>query len=281
MHEPNRSTEIGVRSKAIVAAASLAGLVLVGYIDYITGTEIRVFPLYFLPLLPVAISFGTTGALTVSVAASVTWVAAQFLSGRHYSQDYVWVVNFLSQGTAFAFVSLLVARLHEKFRKEHTDSLTDRLTGLANSRAFYIQTEAVMNLCRRDHRPVSLAYLDLDNFKHINDSLGHAQGDTVLRGVAEVLVSTLRASDILARIGGDEFVVLLPDTSAASARDVLEKVRRRLEQAPPLRAYSVTASIGVVSYDQAPADIDAMLKAADALMYSAKRAGKNNIHTAP
>lgn len=264
-------------SKIGVAAISVGGLVLVGYIDYTTGTEIRMFPLYFLPLLPVAISFGKTGALTASVAASAIWVAAQFLSGKHYSQDYIWVVNFFSQGVAFTVVSLLVARLHEKFRKEHTDSLTDELTGLANSRSFYAQIEAVANLCRRDRRPVSLAYLDLDNFKHINDSLGHTRGDAVLREVAKALISNLRESDVPARIGGDEFVVLLPDTTAADARVVLERVRSRLKQTPRLRAHSVTASIGVVSYDRVPTDIDAMLKAADKLMYSAKRAGKNHI----
>ena len=264
-------------SKFSIAADPLLGFLLIGYIDYVTGIEIRVFPLYFLPLLLAAWFFGRAGALTASAVAAVAWAIAQFLAGRHYSQPYIWIINFFTQGAAFVVVSLLIARLQSDYQKERAYSRTDHLTGLANSRAFYAQAEAVVNLCRRNLRPMSLACLDLDNFKHINDTLGHEQGDAVLRQVAKVLISGLRASDIPARIGGDEFVVLLPDTAVADARVVLEKVRSRLEQTLQLQTGSVTASIGFVSCGQAPTDIHTMLKIADELMYSAKRDGKNHV----
>lgn len=258
-------------------AASLLGIVLVGYIDFVTGTELRVFPLYFLPLLPAAWFFGRTGALTASAAAAVAWVVAQFLSGKHYSQPYIWIINFFTQGTAFAVVSLLIARLRHEILKERALSRTDHLTGLANSFSFYAQADAIVNLCRRNLQPASLAYLDLDNFKQVNDTLGHGQGDAMLRKVAEVLIAGLRASDVPARIGGDEFAILMPDTAAEDALAVLEKVRSRLEQTPPSRSCSVTASIGVVSCGQSPTDIRTQLKMAEELMYSVKRSGKNRI----
>ena len=264
-------------SKFSIAAASLLGILLVGYIDFAVGIEIRVFPLYFLPLLLATWFFGRAGALTSSVAAAVVWVIAQLFAGRHYSQPYVWVINFFTQGVAFVVVSMLIAQLQRSFQKERAHSRTDHLTGLANSRSFYEQAEAIANLCRRNLRPMSLAFLDLDNFKHVNDTLGHEQGDAVLRKVAEILISSLRASDIAGRIGGDEFGVLLPDTAAADAHVILEKVRSRLAQTPQLQACSVTASIGAVFSNQAPTDIHAMLKIADELMYSAKRAGKNHV----
>lgn len=264
-------------SKFGIAAVSLLGIVFVGYIDFITGIELRVFPLYFLPLLLATWFFGKTGALTASAVAAVAWAVAQYLSGRHYSQLYVWIVNFFTQGAAFTVVSLLIARLHSDFLRERVLSSTDHLTGLANSRSFYAQAGAIVNLCRRNFRPVSVACVDLDDFKHVNDTLGHEQGDAVLREVAEVLISGLRASDVPARIGGDEFVILLPDTAMADARVALEKVRSRLEQMPQLRDCSVTASIGVVSCGQAPTDIQMMLKMADELMYSVKMSGKNRV----
>lgn len=266
-----------MKSKLGIAAASLLGMFLVGYIDFATGIEIRLFPLYFLPLLLATWFFGRAGALTASAAAAVVWVISQYLSGRHYSHLYIWFINFVTQGATFVTVSLLISWLHDNLRQERARSRTDQLTGLANSRSFYAQAEAILTLCHRNLRPVSLAYLDLDNFKHANDTRGHEQGDALLRKVAEVLISSLRASDIPARIGGDEFVILLPDTAAADARTVLEKVRSRLEQTPQLRACSITASIGAVSCAQAPTDIHALLKTADELMYGVKRAGKNHV----
>lgn len=266
-----------MKSKLGIAAASLLGMLLVGYIDFATGIEIRLFPLYFLPLLLATWFFGRAGALTASAAAAMVWVISQYLSGRHYSHLYIWVFNFVTQGATFVTVSFLISWLHDNLRQERARSRTDQLTGLANSRSFYAQAEAILTLCHRNLRPVSLAYLDLDNFKHANDTRGHEQGDALLRKVAEVLISSLRASDIPARIGGDEFVILLPDTAAADARTVLEKVRSRLEQTPQLRACSVTASIGAVSCAQAPTDIHALLKTADELMYGVKRAGKNHV----
>lgn len=266
-----------MKSKLGIAAASLLGMLLVGYIDFATGIEIRLFPLYFLPLLLATWFFGRAGALTASAAAAMVWVISQYLSGRHYSHLYIWFFNFVTQGATFVTVSLLISWLHDNLRQERARSRTDQLTGLANSRSFYAQAEAILTLCHRNLRPVSLACLDLDNFKHANDTRGHEQGDALLRKVAEVLISSLRASDIPARIGGDEFVILLPDTAAADARTVLEKVRSRLEQTPQLRACSVTASIGAVSCAQAPMDIHALLKTADELMYGVKRAGKNHV----
>jgi diguanylate cyclase (GGDEF)-like protein len=119
--------------------------------------------------------------------------------------------------------------------------------------------------------------MDLDNFKQVNDTRGHASGDDVLRKVGEILVSCLRTSDVAARVGGDEFVILLPDTTAESARIALEKIRARLAEAPDVQAFSVTASIGAVSYAQAPTDITVMIKAADELMYRVKGGGKDGI----
>jgi diguanylate cyclase (GGDEF)-like protein len=121
-----------------------------------------------------------------------------------------------------------------------------------------------------------LIYLDLDGFKQVNDHHGHASGDCVLREVATVLTEMARASDLPARIGGDEFVVLLAgrevDTAAAAHRYC-----QRIEATMKRNGWSVTASIGAVSFPVAPADVEEALCAADALMYNAKASGKNRV----
>ena len=263
--------------KLNIGVAVLFGILLVGVIDYLSGTEIRVVPLYFLPLIPAAWVFGRKGAVGSSLVATAVWVALLGLAGQQYSHSYIWVINAVTQGLIFLVVSLLIAWLHKSLRRERLLSSTDALTGLANRRSFYAQAGITLALCSRNHNPASLAYLDLDNFKQVNDLRGHESGDALLRTVGEVLVGCLRASDIAARVGGDEFVVLLADTTIEQARVVLDKIRARLAEAPEVQACAVTVSIGAVSYAHAPTDISVMIKAADELMYSAKASGKDSI----
>lgn len=260
-----------------MAILVLAGILLVGYVDYLTGTEIRIFPLYFLPLVLGAWHFGRSGGIVFSLIAAVVWAVSLYEAGRNYSADYIWGVNLVTQGSAFLVVTLLVAWLRDGLEREKALSRTDSLTGLANSRSFYEQAGAALSLCQRNLRPVTLAYIDLDNFKKVNDTLGHEKGDEILQKAAEVMVSSLRASDVIARIGGDEFVVLLPETGAEDAKVALEKLRSRMTMTPQFQVTAVSPSIGAVAYLQATAQLGDMLKAADELMYQSKAAGKNRL----
>jgi diguanylate cyclase (GGDEF)-like protein len=264
-------------SKPFAGVAVVLGILIVGLVDHLSGTEIRVFPLYFLPLIPAAWVFGRTGAVSGSLLATGVWAATLFVAGRPYSQSYIWVINCVTQGVTFLVVSLLIAGLHKSLQRERFLSSSDALTGLANRHSFYTQAGIALALCHRSRFPVSLAYIDLDNFKQVNDRHGHDSGDALLRRVGEILMSSLRTSDIAARVGGDEFVVVLPDTTAETARVVLEKIRTSLAEAPELRGFSVTASIGAVSYAQAPSDVTVMMKAADEIMYRVKESEKGGI----
>lgn len=266
-----------LKTKLSIVAASLFGIAAIGVIDFITGTEIRVFPLYFLPIILSAWYLGKPGAVWASVAATIVWIASMYFGGRSYSHWSIWTINFFTQGIAFLVVAMLVAKVREALLRERNLSRTDPLTGLANSRAFYEQARGILALCNRNSRPATLAYVDLDNFKRVNDSLGHQQGDALLRDVAAVFSECLRSSDIPARIGGDEFIILLPETGAGEAHAALEKIRLRLAQDPRFQHCAVTVSIGAVAYAHAPDDLDGMVKAADSLMYEVKGASKNNV----
>lgn len=255
----------------------LCGVALIGWIDYITGIEMRVFPLYFLPLVTAAWYFGLSGAIVASILVTAVWTLAMYGGGRVYSHTYIWVINFLTMETAFVVVALLVAKLRQAVIREQALSRTDQLTGLANSRAFFELAEGSLSLCFRHKRPITLAYVDLDNFKRANDTMGHQHGDVLLRGVADIFRENLRSSDICARMGGDEFVVLLPETGETKARTALEKVGAQIALSPQFLTCNVTASIGAVSYPVANTTLQDMVKAADTLMYKVKASRKNYV----
>jgi diguanylate cyclase (GGDEF)-like protein len=264
-------------SKILIYLAVVAGLIVVGLIDFVTGAAIRVVPLYFVPLGLAGWRLGRLGAAIASLVATLIWIAALNAEGGDYVQPYVTLINFLTQGVAFLTVSMLVAMLCEALRKERSLGRTDILTGLWNRWAFVEQASNALASCRRYGRPVALAYIDLDNFKNVNDSLGHAQGDALLQKFGKVIAESLRTTDIAARIGGDEFVAFLPETNAASAAALCERLRHALADSSDFRTLHVTASIGVVIDEAAREGIEQLLHHADTQMYRAKGDGKNRI----
>ncbi len=159
-------------------------------------------------------------------------------------------------------------------------AMTDELTGLSNRRFFFTQGEKEIERAKRFKTPVSLLMMDLDNFKKINDTLGHEAGDKVLQNVASVFGDNIRHIDILGRIGGEEFCVLLPNTSREDATVLAERLRLAAEQTTCLvrgLSVNVTVSIGLVSANGDALSLDSLLSRVDAAMYQAKGKGRNRI----
>jgi diguanylate cyclase (GGDEF)-like protein len=169
------------------------------------------------------------------------------------------------------------ARLKSLLAKEHELARIDPLTSVPNRRAFYeaLEKERVRTL--RYRRPVTIAYIDIDNFKKVNDSLGHAVGDELLVEVAAGLMSNLRVSDYVGRLGGDEFGLVLPETDATAAKAVLHKLRRGLLGEMQTHRWPVTFSIGAATFLDPPNSLDVMIRLADETMYAIKAQGKNNV----
>jgi len=260
-----------------VAALVVIAIAAIGAVDWATGTEVRVFPLYFFPLALAGKRLGTSGALSASLLATITWISAQYLAGREYSGPLIWMINFCTQGSAFLVVSLLVARLELRLRREHQLSRTDALTGLLNSRAFRERASRLLAEAGGRPQPLTLAYIDLDHFKRVNDRDGHDAGDRLLAGIARLLTASLGAQGIIARVGGDEFAVLLPGLGAEAARVHLEAFREALLASPAVAAAGVSASIGGISLTGAAVGLDELIRQADALMYAVKTAGRNSV----
>ena len=163
-------------------------------------------------------------------------------------------------------------------------ALTDPLTGLANRRAFEESLATELSRSRRYTRPAALLFLDLDRFKLVNDTWGHFVGDEVLAGFADLLRARARRGDLAARVGGEEFAVLLPQTTKTHAVLAAERIRKATEDAPlgRSRPVSVTVSIGVASTDGGSGpDVAPFLQAADRALYRAKSAGRNRVAVEP
>jgi diguanylate cyclase (GGDEF)-like protein len=180
----------------------------------------------------------------------------------------------------FLLVAYLLARLQQELRREEALARTDSLTGLNNTRGFRLDSEYELQRSGRYNHPFTAAYIDLDNFKAVNDNFGHLEGDLVLKEVARSLKEALRRPDSAARLGGDEFAVLLPETDAEGARVILARLRATLNSAMQQHAWPVTFSIGAVSFSQPPESVDEILRSADRLMYHVKSSGKNDIAVA-
>ncbi|WCB93588.1 hypothetical protein DSM104299_02301 [Baekduia alba] len=172
-------------------------------------------------------------------------------------------------------IGMAVANTEEVARLE-ADATTDPLTGLANHRAFQERLRAELGRAARHGSSVAVALVDVDNFKAVNDAGGHAIGDSVLRDVAGVLGEHLRAEDVLARVGGDEFAVLLPESCAADAVAALERARRAMERAPHTGGARVTISVGVCDVAHA-IDAEQLTRFADGALYWSKEHGRNRI----
>jgi diguanylate cyclase (GGDEF)-like protein len=264
-------------SKNTAALLAVFLLFFVGYLDFVTGTEIRIFPLYFFPLMLTARHFGKYASIWVSLLASLIWLVSMYFAGRVYSHSYVWVVNFMTQGATFLVVSILFGNLNNALINEKNYSRLDALTGLLNSRSFYKVSSAKLNLCNRNILPITLAFIDLDNFKQANDTFGHLHGDKLLSLVADIFKKNLRSCDLIARMGGDEFAILLPATDASGANQALEKIRSLIEESPDFACCAVTASIGGITTTNFQNDFEKLLKTADDLMYTVKKKGKNHV----
>jgi diguanylate cyclase (GGDEF)-like protein len=187
----------------------------------------------------------------------------------------VW--NLGARLTTFLIVAALVVRLRESRATQDKLALSDPLTGLANARAFFDRLSSEIDRALRYGSIFTLAYMDLDHFKEVNDRLGHAEGDEVLRAVGRTMREATRATDLTARLGGDEFGLLLPETPYGKAESALGKLQSEILTAMKEGGWPVTVSMGAVTFE-APVDTaDDAARIADGLMYEVKDAGGDGV----
>jgi diguanylate cyclase (GGDEF)-like protein len=193
--------------------------------------------------------------------------------------DQPVIVALVGSAASFAITLIVWLLLTGRARALH-DSLHDTLTGIPNRKLFIDRLQQALLVASREKRSLSILFIDMDEFKPINDSFGHSAGDVVLIEVAQRIKGCLRESDTVARIGGDEFIVLLPTTKKEQdASEVAEKIRHTLSIPFVLakQSLSISSSIGVAIYPEHGSDETMLIKNADAAMYCAKNDGRNNV----
>lgn len=204
-------------------------------------------------------------------------IAAVLVSLRWQSDGLAAYWNAVLHLGMFVFLTFILSQARSLYQREKRLSRHDFLTGVLNERAFHELLALEQNRARRYGYPMTLAYMDLDNFKEVNDRFGHAEGDAVLVALARTLRENIRQSDSVARLGGDEFGVLMPQTGEENANAVLQKLRAVATETMSRQRFPVTFSTGVVTFIQPPESAQELLERADQLMYDVKAAGKNSM----
>ena len=223
-------------------------------------------------MAPITFSFALRGDTVhyVMALAGVVYVAAIYRANRV-------LAHYFTESQQLA-LELAIAR-----DKAEQLARIDTLTGLCNRRAFYEQGESLVRQALRYDKPLSLILLDIDHFKAVNDAHGHAAGDLVLQALARVLLETPRQTDVAARLGGEEFALVLPETALADATNLAERLRARLADKVrvPLNGGEIrfTASFGVAQCEERDT-LDTVVARADAALYRAKEAGRDRVETA-
>jgi diguanylate cyclase (GGDEF)-like protein len=262
------------RAVRLVAVAALTGGVYA--LTVRTPPELRLGILYVIPVLLVARQDGIGWGVAFALATSLL----RFRVGlEQLPLDTSLAFRVVTEVAYLVVVGVAITGLSQLRRTQEQLELLathDSLTNVLNARAFAAELAQELGRNRRYGRPLALIYLDLDDFKKVNDAHGHATGDAVLRLVADAMRSAVRQADLVGRLGGDEFGVLMPETDGAvahaAAARLVTGIRTVFRGTP-----SVTASIGVVAVAGTEAGSDELLRKADQAMYEAKRAGKDRV----
>jgi diguanylate cyclase (GGDEF)-like protein len=259
-------------------AVCVAAIVLLGILRTATDADFTFASLVILPVLAIAWIGGRKQGLLAAFLASAMWTVADLVTERQFTTQWIPWTNAATRLMTYCLVALLAAQVRRQFEREHTHATRDALTGLHNRRMFLEYGAVEVERAKRSTFSLSVIFLDLDDFKQLNDTQGHDAGDAALRATAKALLGSLRASDGVARLGGDEFAVLLAEIDYADAvkagEKILREVNAALEDFPPVKA-----SLGVAWFAAADRLFPEMLKAADGLMYEVKEKGKGDVLT--
>ena len=261
---------------------------ILGMADYATGPDFEFSLLYLVPVLILTWVEDGRVAIAAAILSAVCSIAAD-TALRGLSAFTLW--NGLTRLGIYVVVAALASRVHSDrerlatmnvrlarlLEEEQRLARTDTLTGLANSRAFSDALHRAIARNRRDRTPLAVACFDLDNFKSLNDAQGHAGGDRALLAAAGALTRVARTADVAARIGGDEFAVLLHNCNEAGAHAVAGRMLQEITSVMQRAGTGLGASVGVACFSDPPDDPDVTLGAADRALYEAKSQGKGRM----
>ena len=266
------------QSRSFWAITGLLLIAGVGLLDFFTGYEIAFSLFYLLPISLVTWFTGRRLGATASIVSGIVWLIADIVTRHPYSHPAIYSWNSAIRFGFFIIVTLLLSALRKTLEQQKELARTDSLTGAYNGRFFYELVQSEIDSFERFGHPFTVVYVDLDNFKTLNDNFGHSTGDKVLYTFVKQAKGHMRKIDVVARLGGDEFAFLLPETDPLAAQFTISRLQSILVEEMRKHNWPVTFSMGVVTCMDMPETIDKLMKQADDLMYSVKNNDRNGIN---
>ena len=264
-------------NKYIVLLISILTVAILGITDYISGFEMSFSIFYLLPISFTILLSDFKLGIIISLLSAFSWYLADISSGHIYNSLFTPIWNSVMRFGYFMIHTYFFSQFIKLYEKTKINSLTDSLTGIANTRYFMEFFEREIKKAKRTNLTFTLLYIDLDNFKFINDTYGHQVGDSLLKMIAKTVNGSIRPSDIFARLGGDEFAILLPESDYSESNNLIKRIKKTIETELKKNNWPITVSIGAITYKNFENTISEMIKQADDFMYKVKKDGKNNI----
>lgn len=263
--------------KSLIFLLGISMVALFGTIDLLIKNEILFTVFYLLPVTLVAWFAGWRFAIVASIM-SVIMLFADDISSRLIPVTSITLYwDFIGRLGFFLIISYTLATLKNAYDALKELALIDPLTELSNSRSFYEMANKEIERAKRFRYALTIGFIDLDNFKSMNDTYGHPAGDYIIRKVAESIQDSIRSIDFAARMGGDEFVVMLSRAEKQESVKIIKRIQTTLAEKMKKHRWTLTFSVGMVTYHTMHLSLDEMISAADKLMYKVKAKGKNNV----
>lgn len=246
-----------------------------GVIDLATGYEYSFAVFYLIPV-SIAAWYDNKYMTTVTIVLSaLTWLYADYGAGHHYSSSIIPFWNTCARLGFFSVFAFLLFKIKRNLAEMTLMAMRDSLTSLNNTRAFNVEYQTLKKRQPKKDQTLAIGIIDLDGFKSVNDTYGHSKGDDVLVEFAQVLKESVRMNDVVARMGGDEFVVILQDTNSQGIEEYAKRLRNQFLLSGLKQRYGVDFSMGIRIYTELPENLDEATRQADQLMYQSKARGKS------
>jgi diguanylate cyclase (GGDEF)-like protein len=263
-------------SKMGAVGLAMGLLIIVAWVDWQVRSEIGLSVFYIIPIIILTWRLGLQLGLASSCVAGIIWMINEF---HTFQKDSLLIVlwNTAMRLMIFALISLLLNQFQVSYQAMQDLIHKDGLTGLNNWRSFQESLAIELSRQSRYRDPMTLVFMDVDNFKQVNDQWGHPRGDALLRAIAECLATQVRTGDVVSRLGGDEFTILLPRTDQQQAQMFINRLHPHLQALAAAEQLPVGFSLGVITYAQTTPTQTEIVAIADQLMYQAKQTGKNRV----